>query len=369
MAVFFFFLIYQFSDVQLSRKAYRTPHRIQVNVTGSDPFFLQAVPGHIEHEIAPYNLAPDDRKATPLFIPFTRNYKLLEQAVASYVSAGWPREEIIVVDNSGVMDANVEGLLTRDNPFFLDYEKLLRGYGVNVLRTPAMLTFSQLQNYYINQALIRKWPYFFWSHQDVVLLSDEKTLPYKSAYRRLVMDLDAFLKSNEEDPEKWAIRWYHFDWLTLVNTAAMRDVGAWDNFIPYHQSDCDFYSRLAMKGKNSSDGHVGMMFDMGKQIENMEELFFPAKDENEVPGQPRFMKLFHALRDAQSEKNEKPDKKNEWQDEQKGGVDEPWSYNAKGFHSAWSMMSSFGEELYLKKWGTNSCALKRKPEDAWKEVI
>lgn len=37
---------------------------------------------------------------TPLFIGFTRNWRILQQAVVSYIAAGWPPEDIFVVDNT-----------------------------------------------------------------------------------------------------------------------------------------------------------------------------------------------------------------------------------------------------------------------------
>ncbi|KAF3918831.1 hypothetical protein ABW20_dc0101050 [Dactylellina cionopaga] len=58
-------------------------------------------------KVNPKNIVSDNTLATPLFIGFTRNWYLLEQAVVSYIASGWPPNQIIVIDNTGVMDSNV----------------------------------------------------------------------------------------------------------------------------------------------------------------------------------------------------------------------------------------------------------------------
>jgi len=52
---------------------------------------------------------------TPLFIGFTRNWPILQQAVVSYITAGWPPEDIYVVDNTvrGMLFANIVTRLTQ----------------------------------------------------------------------------------------------------------------------------------------------------------------------------------------------------------------------------------------------------------------
>ncbi len=44
---------------------------------------------------------------TPLFIGFTTNWLMLQQAIVSYIAAGWPPSQIYVMENTGVMDSNV----------------------------------------------------------------------------------------------------------------------------------------------------------------------------------------------------------------------------------------------------------------------
>lgn len=106
---------------------------------------------------------PHVKENTPLFIGFTRNWRLLQQTVVSYITAGWPPEDIYVVENTGVMYSNRDKLLTLQNPFFLNHTRL-HMFGVNVMLTPTLFTFAQLQNFYLWTALERNWTHYFWSH-------------------------------------------------------------------------------------------------------------------------------------------------------------------------------------------------------------
>lgn len=183
-------------------------------------------------EILALNRAPKDHHLTPLFIGFTRNWPMLQQAVVSYITAGWPAGDIYVVDNTGVMDSNELGLLTMQNPFYVDYPRL-RQLGVNILITSTLFTFAQLQNYYIYTSVEKKWPHFYWSHMDSVALSDEDKTPYRSLYQGI---LDAWKEMSHE--ERWAIKFFAYDHLALVNVQAFKEVGAWDTQIPfYHTGD------------------------------------------------------------------------------------------------------------------------------------
>lgn len=60
------------------------------------------------------------------------------------------------------MNSNRMRRLSLQNPFFLDYERLTKIFGVNVITTPTLLTFAQLQNFYLFQATERDWPTYFW---------------------------------------------------------------------------------------------------------------------------------------------------------------------------------------------------------------
>jgi len=116
--------------------------------------------------------SPHVQEKTPLLIGFTRNWRILQQCVVSYITAGWPPEDIYVVENTGVMESNTHGLLSLQNPFFLNHTRL-ELLVVNILVTPTLFTFAQLQNFYLWTAIENEWSHYFWSHMDVLDLSWE----------------------------------------------------------------------------------------------------------------------------------------------------------------------------------------------------
>ena len=158
----------------------------------------------------------------------------------SYIVAGWPPEDIYVVDNSGTMFSNNENRLSLQNPSYLNYGRLREILKINVITTPTLLTFAQLQNFYIFTALEKSWSHFWWSHQDVVAVAveDDEKQPYKSLYLKAV-DILRKIK----DDNKVAMRWFSYDRLELVRTQSLVDVGGWDTFIPFYMVDCDMHER------------------------------------------------------------------------------------------------------------------------------
>src|SRR5690606_8129834 len=124
---------------------------------GGSHYFHAPLGSSFSPAVAAYNVfqstSGKPKPRTPLFIGFSRNHHMLTQTILSFIAAGWPRDEIIVVDNSGTMNANSNGKLTEQNPFYLNYDRLRSRYGVNVLRTPTLLTFAQLQNFFISEAV------------------------------------------------------------------------------------------------------------------------------------------------------------------------------------------------------------------------
>ncbi|THZ40990.1 hypothetical protein D6C87_06040, partial [Aureobasidium pullulans] len=216
----------------------------------------------------PYiNKPPNSRPRVPLFISFTRNNAMLLQTLHSYISSGWPASDIIMIDNSGTMDANPLSLLSTSNPFYLDYKTLREVYGVSILQTPTLLSFSQLQNFYIRTAIAMDWQYFFWSHMDIVVLPTS-TQPYESFYTQ-VLDILSNTTALSEEGKPWALRFFNYDFLTLVNVEAMKAIGHWDTFIPYYASDCDFYSRVYASNYDTPESvkvTAGKIFDMPSLI-------------------------------------------------------------------------------------------------------
>jgi hypothetical protein len=203
---------------------------------------------------------PED---TPLLIGFTRNWPQLLQCVSSYITAGWPPEDIYVVENTGVMFSNRDNLLSLQNPFYMNHTQL-QMLGVNVIVAPTLLTFAQLQNFYAWTALERNWTDFFWSHQDVVAFSFEKEFrPHTdgfndisnySLYTRAVAIL-RYLR--QPAIPKWAHHFFAYDHLTLVHRDAILDVGGWDTHIPFYATDCDMYDRLQVSSSTLPTPHGG----------------------------------------------------------------------------------------------------------------
>lgn len=256
-------------------------------------------------------------EATPLLIGFTRNWPLLLQCVASYIAAGWPPEDVMVVENTGAMRANAEGKLSLQNPFFLNHTQL-RMLGVNVVETPALLTFSQLQNFYSWTALENGWPAFFWSHQDVVVFSyenitsstpadalDGSSPPIAGAetaqaaaawtngeeagagpaasnspggfltlYERCLLTLRALnSRPKTAATPRWANHFFGYDHLTLTNVEAVRHVGGWDAHIPFYAADCDMYDRLLWAGFWQGEASPGVIFDVAEAMDDLGAIF------------------------------------------------------------------------------------------------
>ncbi|KAI8954143.1 hypothetical protein F4801DRAFT_596217 [Xylaria longipes] len=251
----------------------------------------------------------------PLFIGFTRQWPMLLQCVVSYLTAGWPPESIYVVENTGVQNSNADGNLTLQNPFYLNHTTLSR-LGVNVLQTPVLLTFSQMQNFFISTATSRQWPYYFYSHQDVLVMSFEDgpdTIKrpgdrdwffyddqeradilrpaaagqkgYRTIYENCLRELNHTL----ENEKRWAFRWFQYDHLTLVNRAALDAVGGWDSLMPYYGSDCDMNARLEMDGWTMRHRRVGIINDVSTVLEDLAALYRDPKvvpsfvDPNPIP--------------------------------------------------------------------------------------
>ncbi|KAK0107957.1 hypothetical protein ONS96_003740 [Cadophora gregata f. sp. sojae] len=264
--------------------------------------------------IPPWNKPPTKHvpENTPLFIGFTRNWRVLQQVVVSYITAGWPPEDIYVVENTGVFDSNAKGLLSLQNPFFLNHTRL-RLLGVNVLVTPALFSFAQLQNYYIFHSIEKGWKHYYWGHMDIVAVSSEdrfvdaessddgkekekeedlapaaalagksakrddpdKYKDFKSLYMNCVHSLREAMKKNETSGEdkRWAMRFFNYDKLALVNVAAYVEIGAWDTQIPYYMTDCDMHARINMANMEIKEDPAGFLIDIGESLNDLYTLY------------------------------------------------------------------------------------------------
>lgn len=296
---------------------------------------------------------------TPLFIGFSQNWPLLQEAVVSYLTAGWPASDIYIVDNTGTMLSNRHQRLSLQNPAYLNYSRLENIFQVNVILSPTLLTFSQLQNFFLFEALQRNWTHYFWSHMDVAALSVGGPGKYKSLYLRVVEDFRLGLQTGG-----WASRLYAYDRLSLVSVSAFETVGGWDTSIPYYPSDCDMYSRLDLAGFVSPSPSVGQIFDVSESIEDLEEFYLVGQ-----PGSQSYENLFQKISRLSGLKNQNDETRNTWQGKQRGGHDEPFYYQEGGREISRQKLISLGRWMFKAKWGSDKCRPgSRRSEDAWVSV-
>jgi hypothetical protein len=315
------------------------------------PFAEGITERHDMPEIPTWNGPPirHVKEKTPLLIEFTRNWPMLQQSVVSYITAGWPREDIYVVDNTGTWKSNFPpGKLSPQHPHYFDVQRLQDVFGVSVISTPTLLSFTQLQNFYISTALERSWDYFWWSHSkstlgesefhfrskrsakqklaflrrrdppsitkssnslyfvaDVIALSEEKYggpgegAPFRSLYMHAV---DKFRettspdylrnKTTGEKPD-WAIQFFGYEGLALNNVKSFMKVGGWDTFMSHYLRDCDMHKRpqIEMSNITMPRTDAGRILDVGGSIDL--NLLFRRKIDPENP--PRNMQDLERL--------------------------------------------------------------------------
>ncbi|KAK3951921.1 hypothetical protein QBC32DRAFT_213896 [Pseudoneurospora amorphoporcata] len=354
---------------------------------------------------SPYHCKLNPTGMAPLLIGFTRNWPLLLQCVSSYIAAGWPAEEIFVVENTGTMDANERELLTLQNPFFMNRTQLGM-LGVNVVSTPTLLTFSQLQNFFAWTALQRGWTEYFWSHQDVIVFSYEHRHPSTSSktfeddepeeYRSLYANaLHTLQQYRDPSHPKWAHHFFSYDHLTLVHRDAILSVGGWDTHIPFYGTDCDMYTRLMWAGYAQNESttpttRVGHILDVSTVLDDVGALFRIPGIKASFPGDPdpharkqkakagsaaaaaaaaktgaeTYANLLSTARRMQRAKyalgNGHEGRNKSWQVKQQGGQGEPFYRDADGFEAGVEMWIEAGRAVFSEKWGHRGCDIARK---------
>ncbi|CAJ2510606.1 Uu.00g062310.m01.CDS01 [Anthostomella pinea] len=345
--------------------------------------------------------------APPLVIGFTRSYPMLLQAVVSYITAGWPPEQIYVIENTGMQQANARGQLSLQHPFHLNHTSL-KTLGVNVVQTPVLLSFAQLQNFYLSLSYAHEWPYYFWSHMDVLALGHENGFEnltprggdpgYKSLYTLCLEELKRTLDTDD----RWATRFFAYDHLTLQNPKALEDIGGWDTLIPYYMTDCDTYTRFIMKKWSQLDSNCGVITDTSVALDDLLALYRdvnvtpkftdpnpppppppPAEDEptkgeivaRDGPGPGltdpiEYWKSLLGTADQMFHYKHADRGRNTWQSGQHGGQGEPFYYDNAGFTEALDVLTEAGKEVFRRKWGHGNCDLigggGLKFEDQWR---
>ncbi|KAL7624683.1 hypothetical protein AAE478_006253 [Parahypoxylon ruwenzoriense] len=349
--------------------------------------------------IPSYNVAEEDawkkyglEIAPPLLIGFTRSWPMLLQTVVSYITAGWPAEQIYVVENTGAQQANARGHLTLQHPLFLNHTAL-GSLGVHVVQTPVLLSFAQLQNFYLSLSYARRWPYYFWSHMDVLALGHEGGAEgvtpraggpgYRSLYALCLEELGRTLRTDG----RWGLRFFAYDHLTLQNPRALEDVGGWDVLVPYYMTDCDMYTRLHMRNWTQRDANCGVITDTSAVLDDLLALYRdprvvpsfsdpnppappappppPAagddKQERDVETAPEdpveYWKLLLAAADRMFHYKHGDRGRNTWQAGQHGGQGEPFYYDSAGFSEALEVLTEAGKEVFRRKWGHGDCDL------------
>lgn len=342
--------------------------------------------------IPSWNKPPDPHvpEDTPLFIGFTRNWRLLQQVVVSYITAGWPPGDIYVVENTGVMNSNKNGLLGLQNPFYIDYNRLTKILGVNVLITPTLFTFAQLQNFYTFTAVEKGWKQYFWAHMDTVMISDEeweianaegKPKSYMSAYSRAVEVMRESMDpkyGKEPGFGPLAARWFSYDRLSLVRTQSFVDVGGWDTMIPFYMTDCDMHERLWMKNFTIENADAGRVWDVDSALEDLEILYHRGELEKAAEkrvdvqkNSAKYHDIIHKLDEMGHAKSSREGGRNTWQARQKGGQGEPFYRDSDGFEKGILMTMDLGRNVFEEKWGRGPCNLREagmKDSDAWRVV-
>ncbi|EGS23071.1 uncharacterized protein CTHT_0015570 [Thermochaetoides thermophila DSM 1495] len=90
----------------------------------------------------------------------------------------------------------------------------------------------------------KEWDQFFWTHPDLLVLSNENEESVRSAYIKAV----EILRELKNKKLRWANYFFECDRLVLTNVAALLSIGGWDAAIPSALAHCDVYARLAWAG-------------------------------------------------------------------------------------------------------------------------
>ncbi len=98
---------------------------------------------------------------------------------------------------------------------------------------------------------------------------------FKSLYQNCVIELRKATALNPQtgEVERWAMRFFSYDRLALVNVESFVEVGAWDTMIPFYMTDCDMHARLEMAHMSMEETFPGMVFDVASALDDLIVLY------------------------------------------------------------------------------------------------
>jgi hypothetical protein len=203
---------------------------------------------------------------------------------------------------------------------------------------------------------------------------------YKSLYTLCLEELNRTLVTDD----RWGLRFFAYDHLTLQNPRALEDIGGWDTLIPYYITDCDTYTRLHMKKWSQNDANCGIITDTSVSLDNLLALYRDPSitpkftDPNPPPPPPpaedkinerdltaredmtdpvEYWRVLRGVADSMFHYKHGDRGRNTWQAGQHGGQGEPFYYDSAGFSEALEVLTEAGKEVYRRKWGRGDCDL------------
>lgn len=147
-------------------------------------------------------------------IPVTVRSDRLDRALASIEAFG--RRRVVIDNTEGGIDP--------------------AALGVDVLRPPVPLTFTQSMNALFRIATDRNCRVAVGMHDDA-----EAQGKAAEALLNVVSDL-------QRSRRRWGVVFTHYDALAAYNMEASADIGPWDTVLPQYFADNDYYRRLRLAG-------------------------------------------------------------------------------------------------------------------------
>jgi len=209
---------------------------------------------------------------------------------------------------------------------------------------------------------------------------------YKSLYTLCLEELKRTLATDD----RWGLRFFAYDHLTLQNPQALEDIGGWDTLIPYYMTDCDTYPRMEMRKWSQNSARCGIITDTSSVLDDLIALYRdpkvipkftdpnPPPPAHEEPDKPEkrdvatrnkessspnmadpieYWRALQRVADSMFHYKHGDRGRNTWQGGQHGGHDEPFYYDNAGFAEALDILTQAGKEVFRRKWGYPNCDL------------